>query len=91
MKYSGYYNCKLCGKTWWHKSNWAPFKLVDWIYSLLFLFHLIFHHFEELTFKKIIRGLWQVLRDFLCAILFLILTIVRIVFYPFHWFFNLFY
>jgi hypothetical protein len=35
--------------------------------------------------------LWQVLRQFLCAVLFLILIVARIVFYPFHWFFNLFY
>lgn len=91
MRYNGYYNCKMCGKTWWHKSNWIPFELVDWIYGLLFLFHLIFHHFKELTFKNVIKGLWQVLHQFLCAILFSILIVVRIVFYPFYWFFNLFY
>ena len=91
MRYSGYYNCKMCGKTWWHKSNWVPFELVDWIYSLLFLFHLIFHHFKELTCKNVAKGLCQVLRQFLCAILFLILIMIRIVFYPFYWFFNLFY
>ena len=91
MKYSGYYNCKFCGKTWWHKSNWVPFELVDWIYSLLFLFHLIFHHFKELTFKNVTRGLWLVLRQFLGAILFLILVVVRIVFYPFKLLVDLFY
>ena len=41
MRYSGYYNCKMCGKTWWHKSNWVPFELVDWIYNLLFLYTLL--------------------------------------------------
>lgn len=91
MRYRGYYNCKMCGKTWWHKSDYIPFELVDWFYSLLFLSHLIFHHFEELTFKNVAKGLWQILRQFLCAILFLLLVVVRIVFYPFYWFFNLFY
>jgi hypothetical protein len=91
MKYSGHYNCKICGKTWWHKSNWVPFELVDWFYTLLFLFHLFFHHFKELTFKNVVRGLWKVLCQFLCAILFLILVVVRIVFYPFKLLVDLFY
>lgn len=91
MKYSGYYNCKFCDKTCWHKSNWVPFELVDWICSLLFLFHLIFHHSKELTFKKVAKGLWQVLRQFLCAVLFLALVVVRIVFYPFKLLVDLFY
>lgn len=83
MKYKGYYSCKFCGKTWWHKSNLVPFELVDWFYSLLFLFHLVFHHFKELTFKNVAKGLWLVLHQFLRAILFLVLIMVRIVFYPF--------
>ena len=91
MRYRGYYNCKICSKTWWHKSDYVPFELVDWFYSLLFLFHLISHHFEELTFKNVIKGLWQILRQFLCAILFLILIAVRIVFYPFKLLVDLFY
>lgn len=91
MKYESYYKCKICGKTWRHKSNWISFELVDWIYNLLFLFHLFFHHFEELTSKNVINGLWQVLRQFLRAILFLILIMVRIVFYPFKLLLDLFY
>lgn len=91
MKYNGYYSCKFCGKTWWHKSNWVPFELVDWIHSLLFLFHLIFHHFKELTFKNVVKGLWLVLHQLLRAILFLILIVVRIVFYPFKLLVDLFY
>ena len=91
MRYSGYYKCKFCGKTWRHRSNWIPFELVDWIYSILFLFHLIFHHLKELIFKNIVKGLWQVLRQFLCAVLFLIFTMVRIILYPFKLLVDLFY
>ena len=91
MKYSEYYKCKICGKTWWHKSDWIPFELVDWIYNLLFLFHLIFHHFKELTFKNVIKGLWQVLRQFFCAILSLVFIVMRIVLYPFKMLIDLLY
>ena len=83
MRYSGYYNCKMCGKTWNHKSNYIPFELVDWFYNLLFFFHLIFNHGKELDFKKIVRGLSQVLLQIMIAVLWIIVFIIRIIFYPF--------
>ena len=91
MKYSGYYNCKFCGKTWWHKSNWVPFELVDWFYELAFLFHMIFHHHKELNFKRIMKGLYQVLLHFVVAIMWIIVTTIQIIFYPFKLLVDLFY
>lgn len=83
MRYSGYYNCRECGKTWWHKSDWIPFELVDWWYNILFLFHIIFKHFKILKFKHIAKGLWEVFLKILVAILWIVATILQIVFYPF--------
>ena len=82
MKYSGYYNCRECGKTWWHKSDWIPFELVDWWYSILFLFHIIFHHFDKVKIKHILKGLWDIVVRMGIAILCIIVTIIEIIFYP---------
>lgn len=83
MRYSGYYRCRECGKTWRHKSNWVPFELVDWWYSILYLFHIIFKHINILKFKHIAKGLRDVFLKFLVAVLWIVATILRIVFYPF--------
>lgn len=91
MRYSGYYNCKMCGKTWKHNSNYIPFELVDWFYNLLFLFHLVFHHSKELTFKNVAKGLSKVLSLMIVAILYIIMVIFRIIFYPFKLLIDLLY
>ena len=83
MRYSGYYNCQKCGKTWWHKSDWIPFELVDWWYDILFLFHIITKHFKTLKFKHIAKGLWEVFLKIIVAIFWIVATILQIVFYPF--------
>lgn len=83
MRYSGYYNCKICGRTWNHKSNYILFELIDWFYNLLFFFHLIFHHFKELTFKNVTKGLSQVFLQMVVAVMYIIMVIFRIIFYPF--------
>lgn len=57
MKYNGYYNCKFCGKTWWHKSNWIPFELVDWIYSLLFSLPFNLPSLRGIDFQKCRKGI----------------------------------
>ena len=91
MKYSGYYNCKVCGKTWWHKSNWIPFELVDWFYDILFFTHLIFHHPQDATFKRVMRNLYQILLHIVVAIMWIVVTTIRIIFYPFYWLISLLY
>lgn len=91
MRYSGYYNCKMCGKTWKHKSNYVPFELVDWFYDLLFFCHLIAHHRKELDFKKVTRGIYQILLHIVVAIMWVIRTIIQVVFYPFKMLIDLLY
>lgn len=91
MKYSGYYNCKVCGKTWWYKSNWIPFELIDWFYDILFLTHLVFRHPQEATFKRVMRNLYQILLHIVVAVMWIVVTTIQIIFYPFYWLFNLLY
>ena len=91
MKYSGYYNCKVCGKSWKHKSNWIPFELVDWFYDILFLTHLIFHHPKDVTFKRVMRNLYQILLHIVVAIMWVVVTTIQIIFYPFYWLITLLY
>lgn len=91
MKYSGCYNCKICGKTWRHKPNWAPFELVDWIYDIIFLFHIIFHHHKELNFKRIMKNLYKILLHFVVAVMWIIITIIQLIFYPLKLLFDLLY
>ena len=85
MRYSGYYNCKMCGKTWNHKSDYIPFELVDWFYNLLFFCHLVVHHHKELDFKKVMHGLYQVLLQMIVAIMWIVFTTIKIIFYPTYW------
>lgn len=91
MKYNGYYNCKVCGKSWKHSSNWIPFELVDWFYDILFFTHLIFHHPKEATFKRVMRNLYNILLHIVVAIMYVVVTTIQIIFYPLYWFINLLY
>lgn len=82
MRYSGYYTCRECGRTWWHKSDLIPFELVDWWYSILFLFHIVTKHFKILKFKHITKGLQEIFLKIVVAILWIVATIIQIIFYP---------
>lgn len=82
MKYSGHFTCKVCGKSWQYKSNHFPFEVVDWFYRLLFFCHLIAHHRQELDLKKTMVGLYQILLRIVLAVVWVVLTILEIIFYP---------
>ena len=91
MRYSGYYACRECGKTWWHKSDYIPFEAVDWWYDILFSIHCVINHSDKLKFKQFIKGLKIIFKKMLVAILWVLVTITQIIFYPFKLIIDLLY
>lgn len=91
MRYSGYYTCRECGKVWKHKSDIIPFELVDWWYSVLFLYHIVSKHTKLLKFKHIVKAFGDIFLKLLVAVMFIIFTIIQIVLYPFKLLIDLFY
>jgi hypothetical protein len=46
------------------------------------LFHIIFHHFDKVKIKHILKGLWDIVVRMGIAILWIIVTIIEVIFYP---------
>ena len=85
MRYSANHTCKLCNKSWKYKSNYVPSDVVDWWYNILFLFHVLKEHRKEFGFKNTIRAIWSIFVKFLYCILWIVVSILQIIFYPFYW------
>lgn len=91
MRYSANHTCKLCGKSWKYKSDYIPSETVDWWYHILFLSHMLKEHRKDYGFKRTIRAIWFIFVRFLYCIMWFVLTLIKIIFYPFYWLLERFY
>ena len=75
-------HCKFCGKKYEVKSEWTPGDILDLILDIKLFFHVVFHHYKELDFKKLIKTLFRILGKVLKSIGICLLILIKIILLP---------
>lgn len=85
MKSEYHLECKFCDKKWDWKSHWLPVDVLEAWANITITHHAFCHHPDKMTAKRLRYALNQYFWSAVIIILFTLLTILRVVFYPLWW------
>ena len=85
MKSSYHCECKFCdAKHDWH-SHWLPVDVLEAFANIWITFHAFCKHPDKLTKSRVKFTLNQFFWSAVIIVLFTLLTVLRIIFYPLWW------
>lgn len=85
MKSSYYCECKYCDAKHEWGSNWLPVDVLEAVANIWITCHAFRHHPDKMTAKRMRYTLGQFFWSAVIIVLYTLLTILRIIFYPLWW------
>lgn len=77
--------CKFCESKKDFRSTWLPVDVLEAMANMWISFHVIRHHPNEISKKRFLHITHQCFWSIAVIIIYILLTIMRIVFYPLWW------
>lgn len=84
-------SCRFCDKQYKAKSKWIPGDILDLSIEWRHIFHVIFRHFKECSFKNLTKSFLKTLWDSIKCIGIIILLIIKLLLYPIYLLLSLLY
>lgn len=85
MKFSYHCECKYCDAKHDWRSNWLPVDVLQAFANIWITYHAFHHHPDKMTAKRVRYIFGQFFWSGIIIILYSLLTILRIIFYPLWW------
>ena len=85
MRSSYHCECKFCDAKHDWKSTWLPIEVLQGFANAWIMFHALRYHPKEMTKRRFVYAMKQFFWSAVVIVLFTILAILRVVFYPLWW------
>ena len=88
MKSSYHCECKFCDAKHDWESHWLPVDVLEAMANIWIVFHAFRKHPDKMTKSRVKYTLNQFFWSAVIIVLYTLLTILRVVFYPLWWLFD---
>lgn len=85
MRSSYHLKCKFCEAKRDLKSTWLPVNVLKAAANIWITFHALRKHFDKMTKSRFKYAAKQTFYSMVIIVLFILLSVLRIVFYPLWW------